>query len=356
MWVRVVAVSNEASPGADPDITWALGQLAARGLVASYRVYSIPSRVAELGGATAAQELAELARDVEADVIAFFNTGSCRLTGLELDRVRDAAPGSVWVYFEGDAFQRWIHPFPRAAVPTVRRCQARLVFAGGYLAQAARRAGPGFVTYAPSWVNPERYPPSWRADGDRRHDMVFVGNNVRSRVKPFPGARRRAALVSALQRRYGARLAIYGQGWTGTGAMGPCAIDEVGAIYARSHVCVGIDHTMGPFHFSNRLPIALACGIPLVHSDFGGSAEILPDMRPWQFFNDVQGALAAIDRVLAMDPAEVSELSLRGRRLAESLSCDRVIGYMLDCADSIRNGGDPRRVTNPWLKQAHDRI
>lgn len=354
--MRVVAVSNEASPGADPDIPWALARLAKRGLVLSHHVYSLPSRIAEIGGPAAAQELARLARDSDADVIAFFNTGSCRLPGLELDRVRAAAPDSVWAYFEGDAFRRWLRPFPSAAMPTVRRCRARLVFCGGYLAETARGAGPGFVSYAPSWVNPERYPFSWRADAERRHAVVFVGNNVRSLVRPFPGARQRAALVSALQRRYGASFAVYGQGWAGTGAMGPCAIDDVSGIYARSRVCVGIDHTMGPFHFSNRLPIALACGIPLVHSAFEGSGEILPDVGTWQFFNDTRGAVAAIDRLLTMDPAELSCLSLRGRRLAEALSCDRVIGYILECAKSIRDGENPRVIPNPWLRQAHSRL
>ena len=122
-----------------------------------------------------------------------------------------------------------------------------------------------------------------------------------------------------------------------------CAIDDASSIYGKSRVCVGIDHAVGPYQFSNRLPIALACGIPLVHSALIGSDEILPGMQPWQFFPTPQNSIAVIDRILATDSAALNEMSRTESALAATLSCERVMEYMLRCAQRIKQGEDPER-------------
>jgi hypothetical protein len=354
--LRVVAVSNEYRAGVDPDIPWALERLKESGLVGVYRVYSMLPRVEAVGTTAAAAEVAALVRGLDAQVLAFFHTRSCLLDAGELEVVRSAGLGAVWIYQEYDPFHRWLEPYRRRALPTVSRCDAAFLFCGGYLADVVRRAGCGFVTYAPMWVNTERFPQVWRVPERADCDAVFVGNNVRSRRRPFPGARQRARLVERLQARYGSRAAIYGRGWQGLGAKGPIPIDEVSEAYSRARVCVGIDHSVGPFQFSDRLPIALATGIPLVHSDFAGSAEVLPGLDSRQLFRDPDGAVMAIDRILEMDEPAVTALSAAQHGVAETVSCDRVMGYMLLAAAALRNGADPRRVPNPWLADAHQRL
>lgn len=347
--MRVVALSNERRHGADPDIPWALEQLSEKGLVSSFRVHSTRVRAQAEGTAVAAREIAGLVSEIEADVVAFFHTGSCVFDDTDLDVIRRAGPRTVWIYHEGDAFQRWSLRYPGRALPTVSRCHAAFPFCGGYLAQVIRRTGCRFVDYAPSWVNTKRFPRTWSPQADFKYDVTFVGNNTRSRIRRFPGARARAELVKALQQRYGSRLALYGSGWSGAGVRGRCGLDDVSGIYAESKVCVGIDHLVSPGQFSNRLPVALACGIPLAHSAFEWSPRVLRGLTDQHFFATPAQAVGVVDGLLALDEEALDVLSRLERRVAESLSCDKIMEYMLLTAGAMAAGADPRQVPNPWL-------
>ncbi|MDO8879945.1 MAG: hypothetical protein Q7W44_03960 [Coriobacteriia bacterium] len=351
--MRILALSNEATPNSDPDIRWGLSRLRDKGSVAEYEVYSTPARVRELGPNGAALEVADLIRESQPDTVIFCNSGSCRFTPSGVDRMRAASASAVWFYSEGDAFAGWRIPYPRWALPTVSRCDAAALCSDGYMPRLLTQVGVKRVVYAPSWVNYERFSRSWQETNDFESDVVFIGNNVRSRVRRIPGARERADLVSHLQRRYGSRLAIYGAGWKGIGARGRCSFSDVPEIYARSRVAVGIDHVSGAFYFSNRLPIALASGVPLAQKSFIGRKEILPGMSCSQFFDKVGSADRAIDWLLERSEHELRELSDRERELAvSSLGCDAIIGYLLDVAGSLLAGSAGRAVSNPWLGSA----
>lgn len=348
--MNIIALSNEGTFGSDPDIPWALSGLQDAGLIADHVVYSTPTRVRDLGSAGAAKEVAELVSQMRPDALMFFHSGSCRFDEQGLDAIRSAYPGAVWLYHEGDAFARFTFPYSRQALLVSTRCQAAFLFCDGYLARLLRRAHVPFVTYTPSWVNHERFPCVWSVEGPHDFDIAFIGNDVRSRIRRIPGARQRAELVALLQRRYGSRAAIYGQGWTGPGARGSCSLDEVSSVYRAARVAIGIDHSVGAYQFSNRLPIALACGIPLAHSWFEGVSQILPGFATSQFFSRNRSAMDLIDALLETDPRELADISVRGRHLAVcAFGCDVVLRHMLEVAFQIRQGNDPDEVPNPWL-------
>jgi len=351
--MRVVALSNEATPGSDPDIPWGLNRLRGQGLVTAYEVYSTPTRARELGPDAAAREVAELISELQPDTLIFFNSGSCRFSSAGVERMRAASASAVWLYSEGDAFADWRVPYPRWALPTVSQCDAAALCSNGYMPRLLRKVGVRCVVYAPSWVNHERFYKSWRDTNDFESDVVFIGNNVRSRVRRIPGARERANLVAHLQRRYGSRVAIYGEGWKGIGTRGRCSFSEVPEIYARSRVAVGIDHVSGAYYFSNRLPIALAAGVPLAQKSFIGRKEILAGMDSSQFFDRVVSADGAIDWLLERSDHELRELSDHERQLAVlSLGCDVILRYLLDVAGSVLARSGTRAVPNPWLGAA----
>jgi hypothetical protein len=133
-------------------------------------------------------------------------------------------------------------------------------------------------------------------------------------------------------------------------------LDDVPSVYADARVCVGIDHSVGAFQFSNRLPIALAIGIPLVHSSFHGAPEVLSGLGANQFFRDAEGAIKAIDLLSETGSEQLDRLSETQRAVAGTMSCDSVMAYMARSALAIAQGGDPRRVANPWVRNASIRL
>ena len=132
-----------------------------RGLIKSYQVYSTPysSRHDWLKRA-AASEVATLVREVDADVVAFFHTGSCLFGDADLVAIREANAQAVWICPRRRSVSTLdpsvspkSHPVNGAAVTR------RSWFAAAIWPNSVRRASGAFVTYTPSWANTEPIPP-----------------------------------------------------------------------------------------------------------------------------------------------------------------------------------------------------
>lgn len=354
--INMVVVSNEPTVGADPDIPWAVERLRRRGILERVGVFSARSIVAERGTSAAADELASVCGVVNPDVVLWLNSKACRFGSRELDRIEAAAPKAAWAYREGDPFTNWVKPYPRSALPTLARCSSAFMFVGGSVAEVVRRAGCRFVTYAPSWVNTDRYPAVWSSDSEKLYDAVFVGNRLRSWRGRFAGTRQREELVDALTQQFGSRFAVFGDGWTGPSSKGVISFAQICGVYAQAATCVGFDHQVGPYQFSNRLPIAFSCGVPVVQARFVGAGEIVPLIDDHQFFDDPAGVVEAVQRIIGMTPRALDGVSWAERRTAESMSVDTVLEYILRVASCPVRGQDPAELPNPWLAHAHDRL
>jgi len=347
--MNVLALSNERVPHSDPDIKWALERLCARGVVGKYRVLSPPQLLAAESQDEAIKTLVTAALEVDAQTIIFFNSGSCLFDAAALNKLRDSVPGAVWLYTEGDAFSPWALPVSKGAVETAGRCAAAFLSSDGYMARRVRAAGCSYVVYAPSWVNTDRFPLTWRADDAHPRKVVFVGNNVRSRRRHIPGARERYQLVKMLERHFGDAFEVFGAGWGSYGS-GSCGFADIPRIYSESKVCVGIDHVVGPYQFSNRLPIAFATGVPMIRTRTPGVAEVFPELSVDTWPAGWRDIVGSVEHLLEIPLQQLMTLSATERRCAERVSCDAVLGYMLDIAGLLTSNGDPRSLKNPWIE------
>lgn len=349
--MNVLALSNERVPGSDPDINWALERLRARGVVGKYRVLAPPQLLASSPQGEAIETIAAAMKEIDAQVVIFFNSGSCLFDAPALERLRDSMPAAVWLYSEGDAFSLWALPLPRRALETAGRCAAAFLPSDGYLARRARAAGCPYIAYTPSWVNTERFPMTWQADGERLRQVVFVGNNVRSVRRRIPGARERYRLVKTLKKRFGDAFEVFGAGWGSLGS-GPCRFEDIPRIYSESQVCIGIDHVVGRYQFSNRLPIAFAIGVPMLRTQTSGVAEVFPELAIGAWPTGWRGVADSVERLLGMSPKQLAALSVTERHCAERVSCDAVLGYMLTIARSILADESPATLPNPWISKS----
>jgi Glycosyl transferases group 1 len=319
--MNVLAVLNEDSPGSHPDVYEAFEDLVAEGLIDRFDVYPFLRRRTQ--GASDEEisgEIRALLQEGGHALIVWMHTGSLDITAAALAAIEALPQRPAMVYWEGDSYHPLYKPVPKEMLALMSRCRQVYLPCGGAVVGTLRAAGVRDLHYAPSCASATRFPRIWQPGGERTHDVVMIGNRVTSRIpfKSMPGARRREGLVRRLERRYGRRFAVYGAGWSGPSAKGPCAFDEQARVYQRATVAVGVNNSTYPLVFSNRVPIAMACGIPLVYSANPRFAEVFPDQVRATFFSTADEALALIDGLLETPPSSLGEMSLRNRAFFEA--------------------------------------
>jgi hypothetical protein len=318
---NVLIVLNESPRGSHPDVFEAFEDLVTEGLVARFDGYPFLARRKEgASDEVITQEIMALLREGGHDLVVWMHTGSLDISSGALDAIQALPQRPAMVYWEGDSYHPIYKPVPRPMLKIMSRCGDVYIPCGGPVVRSLRAAGVREPRYAPSCTSGRRFPLVWKADAERTHDVVMIGNRATSRIpfKRMPGARRREQLVRALERRYGARFALYGSGWTGPSARGSCRFDEQAAVYERATVAVGVNNSTYPLVFSNRLPIAMACGIPLVYSSNPRFSEVFPDAVRTTFFSGAREALRLIDESLDAEPSTLEEQSLRNRAFFEA--------------------------------------
>ena len=334
--INVLVLLNENPPGSHPDVYEAFADLVADGLIDRFDAYPFPWRKAQ--GASDRQiagEILALLREGGHDLIVWMHTRTLGVSGATLDEIEGLPQRPQMVYWEGDSYHPFYKPVPRQMQAIMGRCRTVYMPCGGPVVRTLRRAGVRDLRYAPSCTSGTRFPPIWQPRGERTHEIVMIGNRATTRrpFKRMPGARQREALVRSLERRYGERFAVCGAGWSGPSAVGTCTFDEQADIYAQAAIAVGVNNSTYPLVFSNRVPIAMACGIPLVYSMNPRFADVFPDTVLATFFSSPEEALARIDALLESEASALEGLSSANRAFfTENLTTTIVARYIVDRA------------------------
>lgn len=345
--MRALIVLNEHPLGSHPDVYEAFDALTDEGVLSGYDV--IPYLTLRSSGVSEREIgrlVADAVRNDGHDLVIWMHTGTLEMAPSVLEGVLSAPHRPRMVYWEGDSYHPFRKPLPKQALAIMRRCHEVFVPCGGPMLKTMASAGVKSVRYAPSCASGTRFPHTWRAEEAHEFDIVVVGNKVSSRIpfKTMPGARYRARIVDRLMKRYGSRVAVFGSGWHGPSAQGPCSFDEQVAVYRSSLMTVGVNNSTYPYVFSNRLPVSLACGIPMLYRANPGFGEVFSAELQDRFFADETELLAGIDRLLSADAATLERMSLANRHFFETnLSRNAVSRFVVSSAAPSLQGDDAER-------------
>lgn len=340
--MRALIVLNENPMGSHPDVYEAFEELIAEGTLTGFDV--VPFLHLRAQGVADSEIVQTIKRTVVEgghELVIWMHTGSLTVPDDVLTAIIESPARPKMAYWEGDSYHPWYKPLPPQMAAIMRRCDAVFMPCGGPVLTTLRRAGVRRVLYAPSCASGTRFPHVWRADETHEHDIVVVGNRVSSRIpfKTMPGARRRAVIVKALIKRYGRAVAVYGSGWTGSNALGPIAFDEQTEVYRKARLTVGVNNSTYPYVFSNRLPITLAVGVPVLYRRNPGFDGIFPSELQDRFFDDTADFHERIDGLLGLDPIALQARSHDGRRFFDScLSTTRVARLVVGTLSATDGG------------------
>ena len=349
---RVLVVLNENPLGSHPGIHEALSSLNSAGTIGEWGVFPYLNVRRDRGDNTALRELAATASDLLPDVVIWAHTMDWPVPA-RFGEALARSSSAVDVYWEADSYHPVFKPLPSAMVSLARRCAIVFIPCGGWMRRDLRLRGCRDVRYAPSATSIVRFPLVYGSAGLCGSTVALIGNRVHSRLpgKTMPGAKWRAEIVDAFEHEFGPEFAVYGDGWTGPSARGPIAFDEQQTVYASSRVALGVNNSHYPFVFSNRLPIAMACGIPIAYGRNPGFDRVFPEWMQPQFFESTPKALEVVKALLSLADEDLVSISQSQREEVVSRFTHYVVlDYIVRCADAKRLAqGSP---TNPWLGKA----
>lgn len=301
------------------------------------------------------QDVSARCRDEEFDCLflQYFHKTGIPNPAPYLEKIRKANPNLLVVTSSGDPFDPLWNPPPASLYQAASQSDLVLTTSMGRLAGELFKRGAKRVSLFPHSACPVRFmgqvpqrPPT--------HDVVFIGSRTKSRnpaKSHFWVDRLRARAVARLQKTFGSRFGLHGHGWEGMPSwQGPAEFSrQVEVAASGSVVFGGFPGSRNPFYSSNREPIQMLSGRPLVDFEVAGLRNIYGGEDHFAGFTDMQGAIGSIKHLLE-DESFRSEMGNRAREnvLARHMNTHRVetfcdfVEEVIDAKKEHREGKQPR--------------
>jgi hypothetical protein len=301
----------------------------------------------------------ETARNMEADAIflQFFHEGPFPDPSSGIQRLKEMAGGPTVFTSLGDGYGRITKKVPKCFRTVSALSDISFLTGMGYVARQLIASGSKNLVLMPHGCCQVRFSsPQTGVMNQPEFDLAFVGSRLRSR-NPLSHfywvSRKRVAFVEAATKRYGRRFGLFGKGWEGNPSwQGPIAYAAQHEAYYRSAVAVG-----GPtnayydYYTSDRVPIAVASGVPLVDHLVPGVDRIFEPGRDWWLAQDQVEMFRMCDKLLEMPSGDRVRLGQEARKriLAHHTQYHRC-AEMIEIVKSLRVARiSGRRVAQPDL-------
>ncbi len=312
---HLLYLPDEASVGDQVGPRRAFEALIRDGRLAAYQAFAPEYEAAVSGAVDASARLLALANSFQPTIVLWSHPPASLVTSELVARLRSLESTPTIVLQDMDAWgmvRKRLTPSTRLLAK-----EADLVYlcGTGSLARVFRRAGAARIRYAFIGFDGERFGTPWSPTTQREYDVVMIGQCNRGRVpgSALPGAWRRARLAELLERQYGPRFALYGDGWAGHPSWkGPLAFEDQGEANRSAWVSVGWDHFPAIANCtSNRVPISLASGVPHVTHYKRGFELIYPPGSGLYWGKTVRSVAEMVAVVLAMPRNDLLALGER---------------------------------------------
>lgn len=356
--MKLLVILNESPAGAHTDLHAALSRLKANGVLESYIVYPFLARLNE--GETAhnvVSEIVNTAKELEPKAILWSHTGGLQIDPKSIEELKNICSRPVMGYWDGDMYQEPHRPIPKNQIKLIQNCHVSFWVGYSNSLEKLKKAGCRDLRYVPSTTDEQRFG-KLRNNGTKIiYDVVLVGNHIMSKLpwRQWPGARWRNEIVTLLSKKLGERFAVFGNGWKISNSKGPIPFNEQYKVYHQSRVVVAVNNINTDLFFSNRLPIVLSSGVPLVHNYENGLDEIFQGLSNPIFFKTTEEVWNKIQILLEKEQSELDDIAAPAYHFAmEKLTMKNVLSYIIQVLNDYMNiavsNHDSHNLTiNPWI-------
>ncbi len=233
----------------------------------------------------------------------------------------------VVVTSSGDPFSdNWMRPdYPEDFKDTSRLADITFSTQMGKSADKMKKWGAKNIVFTPNSICQVRFK-AHQVDFKNHNfdfDVVFVGSkNSRQLFNPTSkfwwAARKRNALVKALDKRYGKKFGLFGNGWNYASAQGPVPFNEQQETFRRGRIVVGGNpFSYSDYYSSNRVFFEVSSGIPTVELNVPRLNRVLRDNDHIYFAQDIPSLLNKVDFLLDADPKALYEQAAKAAQFIQ---------------------------------------
>ena len=354
---RVLYLPNEALPGGENQQVGgraAFTEMAMDGTIGPLEIYSFLGEfyAGNRDVEASHRELLEKVRAFQPDIVFWSHPEDYPVSAALIQGMRGCGSNPLLVYHEGDPFDRFYKTLRDPQRTLYRHSDVFFTVGLGEGRRLFERIRPHRHLYhSPTYTERERFAkPAAEGQMGSRFDAVMIGNIAkRLRVFKHPGSEGRVQLARGLQRLFGDRFACFGNGWpSDVRTDGPLRHVQQADVIQSSRMSLMWEHFPEyTFYYSDRLPIALAAGVPFVTSTRPGYDTLFPNVPGFFHVATVQDALDVAVYLRSLPLVTIAEMGAGARAwVVENLDA-RVI-FRRIIAVCLREYRDRLRLGEAW--------
>ena len=353
--MKLLVLLNENPAGAHEDVYRAINSCIDNKIINEKFVFPFLAKLAK--GVKEGQvlyEIVEISKNYEPDLILWMHTDKLKVNQDVINELRSLKNKPVMGLWDGDLYQSPYRPVPNELLELTVACDVVFVQGFGEMTEKMKKKGCKDIRFVPAFGDDKRFYPIKNYQR-KEHDIVMIGNNITSR-NPFRitmnGTRLRKKIVNELSKKYNDKFAIYGNNWKGTYAKGAIPYLTQHKIYSKSKITISVSNYTGKYYFSDRLPIAMLSGIPIVHNYEEGFEELFKDCKEIRFFKTFEEGIKQCEELLKKSSVELNEIGMKLHDYAlKKLTIELVFKYMINVLKEIHfKKNDSEKIINPWLE------
>jgi hypothetical protein len=303
----------------------AFNEMLNNGILGALKVYSFLAEYEsrQRNKERAHRDLLEVVRSFQPDIIFWQHPNGYPISDKFIKEIRLSGNASLIAYHEGDPFDRYYKLMSNEVMTLYRHSDVFFTIGLG----AARllfskiRLHPHFY-YSPSIFDHDRVgltPPCITTIGSK-YDAIMIGT-IGTRIRGLykqPHSRKRVDLARKLTKLLGARFAVFGNGWperTNSAGQIPYAMQAATIQTAKMSVMWDLypDYT---FYFSDRLPIAIASGVPFITNRRAGLDIVLANVPGIYQVDTIESALDVTTYLRSLPIEEIASIGAASRAWA----------------------------------------
>ena len=354
---RVLYLPNEAVLGGENRQVGgrtAFGEMERDGTIGPLCIYSFLGEYYARGRDVDAshRELLERVRAFQPDIVFWSHPDDYPVSDALIQGIRSCGSNPLLVYHEGDPFDRFYKTLRDPQRTLYRHSDVFFTVGLGEGRRLFERIRPHRHLYhSPTYTERDRFAqPAPAGKLGSRFDAVMIGNIAkRLRVFRHPGSAGRVQLARGLQRLFGDRFACFGSGWpSDVRTQGALRHVQQPDVIQSSRMSLMWEHFPEyTFYYSDRLPIALAAGVPFVTSTRPGYDTLFSNVPGLFCVATVEDALDVAVYLRSLPLEAITEMGAGARAwVMENLDARVIFRRLL--AICIREYRERLRLGEAW--------
>jgi hypothetical protein len=298
------------------------------------------------------RELLERVRAFQPDIVFWSHPDNFPVGDELIQGIRDCGSNPLLVYHEGDPFDRFYKTLREPQRTLYRHSDVFFTVGLGEGRRLFERIRPHKHLYhSPTYTERERFGlPAPAGKLGSRFEAVMIGNVAkRLRVFKHPGSAERVQLARGLQRLFGDRFGCFGSGWPrDIKTQGPLRHVQQADVIQSSRMSLMWEHFPDyTFYYSDRLPIALAAGVPFITSTRPGYDTLFKNVPGLFHVATVGDALDVAVYLRSLPLEAIAEMGAGAREwVIENLDARVIFGRIV--ATCIHEYRERLRLGEAW--------